>query len=237
MRLQKVLAAAGVASRRASETLIAEGRVRVDGRVVTEMGTRVDPERARIEVDGRRIAAGERYVYLLLNKPAGVVTSARDPQGRTTVLDLVRAPVRVYPVGRLDAETRGLLLLTNHGDLAHRLTHPRHGVPRTYLAEVRGIPAAGTLERLRRGVRLEDGVARPIAVRERGRARGRAHLELVMAEGRKREVRRMLEALGHPVLRLVRTGFGSLTLGRLRPGQVRSLTAEEVGALLSSVGL
>ncbi len=235
--MQKVLAAAGVASRRASEELIEQGRVSVDGEVVRVQGKRVDPARARIEVDGSRINVDPRHEYLLLNKPAGVVTTARDPQRRPTVVDLVRPKARVYPVGRLDVDTHGLVLLTSHGALAHRMTHPRYQMPRRYVAEVRGVPNQAALRRLERGVRLADGPARAKAVRVTRRSSRRAHLEITMTEGRKHEVRRMMEAVGHPVLDLVRVGFGPLRLGRLRTGEWRPLTAAEVGKLLAAVGL
>jgi 23S rRNA pseudouridine2605 synthase len=226
-----------VASRRAAEELIAQGRVRVDGRVADVLGTRVDPERARIEVDGRRISVAVGQRIIALNKPPGVVTTARDPQGRRTVLDLVPRDVRLFPVGRLDADSEGLLLLTNQGELAHRLTHPRYEIPRVYEAVVRGSVGPGTFSRLRRGVALPDGMAQPQSVRTKGRSVARTHLEIAMTEGRNREVRRMLEALGHPVLRLVRTEYGPISLGRLRQGTWRELTAAEIGALLEAVGL
>lgn len=236
-RLQKVLAAAGLCSRRAAEELIAAGRVRVDGRVAT-LGDRADPRRARIEVDGERVAVNPERSYVALNKPAGVVTTMSDPQGRPTVRDLLkRAPSRVVPVGRLDVDTTGLLLLTNDGALAHRLTHPRWQVPRVYATEVRGEVGAAALRRLLAGVELDDGVARAQDARVAGRARGRTRLEITMAEGRKREVRRLLEAVGHPVVRLARVRYGPISLGRLPPGRWRALSPEEIGALLHSVGL
>lgn len=226
-----------MASRRAAEELIAAGRVRVDGAVVRTQGMRVDPARARIEVDGERVNVSTRYEYVLLNKPAGVVSTASDPQGRRTVLDLAGARGRVYPVGRLDAETTGLLLLTNHGELAHRLTHPRYQVPRVYLAEVRGAITKDAERGLVKGVRLEDGWARAKAVRVRTRASGRSQVEVTMTEGRKHEVRRMLEAIGFPVIRLARTGFGPLRLRGIPVGGTRRLSAEEVGRLLETVGI
>ena len=235
--MQKVLAAAGVASRRAAEELIAAGRVSVDGQIVQVQGRRVDPARARIEVDGERVNVAKGFVIIALNKPTGVITTAKDPHGRPTVLDMVRAPGRVYPVGRLDVDTSGLLLLTNHGELTNRLTHPRYQVPRVYLASVRGIPDDHALDRLRRGVRLEDGLARPRAVRLVRAGQRRAHLELTMTEGRKHEVRRMLDTIGHPVMDLVRTAYGPVRLGRLRAGEWRILTSREVGLLLEQVGL
>jgi pseudouridine synthase len=213
------------------------GRVWVDGRPATVLGLRVDPERARIEVDGRRIHVARGRDYVLLNKPAGYVTTLRDTHGRPTVVDLVRAKNRVYPVGRLDADTQGLLLLTNDGELAHRLAHPRYQVPRTYRAEVRGVVPDAARQRLLDGVRLEDGPARAVSARLIARARGRSQLELVMTEGRKREVRRMLEAVGFPVTSLVRTGFGPLRLRGLRPAASRPLTPEEIGELYRIVGL
>jgi pseudouridine synthase len=211
--------------------------VTVDGSVVEVQGMRVDPSRARIEVDGARISIDPRHRYILLNKPPGVVTTARDPEGRRTVLDLVHVRGRVYPVGRLDAETSGLLLLTDHGDLAHRLTHPRYEVRRTYVAEVLGVPPPAAIARLKDGVRLDDGVARAVAARIRGKTSRRAQVEMTLTEGRKHEVRRMLEGIGFPVERLVRISYGPLRLGDLPAGKIRHLTPKEAGALLASVGL
>ncbi|MFN2641904.1 MAG: pseudouridine synthase [Actinomycetota bacterium] len=235
--MQKVMAAAGIASRRASEDLIAAGRVSVDGRVITELGTRVDKATARIEVDGRRIAVDPERRYLLMNKPAAVVTTARDELGRKTVLDLLPPGPRVYAVGRLDADTQGLLLLTNDGERAHRLAHPRYGIDRVYLAEVAGRLTKEAADRLRAGVRLDDGTARAVSVRVTGSAKGRSQVEIVMREGRKREVRRMLEAVGNPVTGLVRTSFGPIRLGGLPVGRIRELSPEEVGDLQRLVGL
>lgn len=209
----------------------------VDGVVVREQGMRVDPERARIEVDGERINVAQQHRYLILNKPAGVVTTVRDPQGRPTVVDLVRERTRLYPVGRLDADTLGLVIMTNHGELAHRLMHPRYGVERAYVAEIRGTPPDAAIRRLRDGVPLDDGVARATSARVRGRTGRRTQVEVVMTEGRKHEVRRMFEAIGFPVARLVRTGFGPLRLGDLPSGASRILTPAEVGKLLRLVGL
>jgi 23S rRNA pseudouridine2605 synthase len=229
-RLQKVLAAVGLGSRRVCEELIAEGRVTVDGEVA-ELGRRVDPDTARVEVDGVPISVRPGLVHYLLNKPAGVVTTASDPQGRPTVLDLVPPEPRVFPVGRLDAATEGLLLLTNDGDLAHRLTHPSFGVEKEYLAEVATPPSRGELRRLREGVDLDDGRTAPARVTL---VPPRA-VRLVIHEGRNRQVRRMLDAVGHPVLRLVRTRIGPLTDRRLRPGEWRPLTSDEVRSLESAV--
>jgi len=236
-RLQKVIAAAGIASRRAAEQLIEEGRVSVDGHVVRVQGMRVDPTRARIEVDGERVNVDARHTYIVLNKPAGVVTTAADPRGRPTVLDLVRSHRRVVPVGRLDANTLGLVLLTDHGELVHRLTHPRFQIPRVYAAEVRGTMSREATAKLKEGVRLDDGVARAKAVKIRRRAASRSLVEITMTEGRKHEVRRMFDAVGFPVLELVRISFGPVSLGPLASGKSRKLSAEEVGRLLAAAGL
>jgi 23S rRNA pseudouridine2605 synthase len=225
-KLQKVLARAGVASRRAVELLILEGRVRVNGEVAT-VGLRVDPRLDVLEVDGALVSANPDLVHYLLHKPAGVVTTASDPQGRPTVVDLVPAEPRVFPVGRLDAETEGLLLLTNDGELTHRITHPSHGVEKEYLAEVEGQPSRGALRRLRDGVELDDGPAAPA----KASLLAPSLVRLVIHEGRNRQVRRMCEAVGHPVLRLVRTRIGPLTDTSLKPGEWRSLTPDEVAAL------
>jgi pseudouridine synthase len=236
LRLQKILAMAGVASRRAAEELIRQGRVSVNGRTVLELGTKADPARDEIRVDGRRLKGPERLRYLLLNKPAGVVTTRSDPGRRPTVLHLLQG-VReyVYPVGRLDYESEGLLLLTNDGDLAARLTHPRHGVEREYHAWVLGVPDERDLERLRRGVPIEGRRTEPAGVTVehvgRGKRAGQALLALVLREGRNRQVRKMCEAIGHPVDTLTRVRIGPLTDARLKPGQFRDLTPEEVRRL------
>jgi 23S rRNA pseudouridine2605 synthase len=231
-RLQKVLARAGQGSRRVCEDLIAAGRVTVDGQVA-ELGRRVDVATARVEVDGILLPVAPDLVYYLLNKPAGVITTASDPQGRQTVLDLVPAEPRVFSVGRLDLETEGLLVLTNDGALAQLLSHPSMGVPKEYVAEVAGgTPAAGALRRLRQGVDLEDGRTAPAEVG----VLGPGQLRLTIHEGRNRQVRRMCEAVGHPVLRLVRTRIGSLRDTSLAPGRWRSLTGTEVRALAASAG-
>jgi 23S rRNA pseudouridine2605 synthase len=238
-RLQKILSQAGIASRRAAETLMADGRVTVNGRVVREMGAKADPAGDDIRVDGRRIHVAERRRYILLNKPAGFVTTRADPQRRRTVMDLLGG-VRdyVYPVGRLDYDTEGLLLLTNDGDLAARLTHPRHGLDRTYEARVAGVPDEAALERLRRGVPLDgrrtlpaDVVLLNRDVGAKGRGSREGVLRLRIREGRNRQVRRMCEAVGCPVRHLRRTRFGPLADRRLRPGEWRDLTPAEVQAL------
>lgn len=232
-RVQKVLARAGFGSRRACEALITAGRVTVDGEVVV-LGDRIDPATTSLAVDGVPVPTRPGLVHYLLNKPAGVVTTARDPQGRPTVVDLVPAEPRVFPVGRLDVDTEGLLLLTNDGDLAQRLTHPRYGVEKTYLAEVVGIPTPAALRRLREGVDLDDGrtaPARATLVQSGAGPGATSALEVTIHEGRNRQVRRMCEAVGHPVRRLVRTHIGSLHDARLAPGEWRRLSAAEVRGL------
>jgi len=238
IRLQKVLAAAGVGSRRHCEELIGEGRVEVDGEIVRRFGARVDPEHQVIRVDGRRIAASEKLVYVALNKPAGVLTTMSDDRGRRTIADLVgdRAE-RLFHVGRLDFDTEGLMLLMNDGELAHRLTHPRYGVLKTYLADVPGPLPRDLGRRLMSGVELDDGLATADKFRVVERAGSRALVEITLHEGRKHIVRRMLGAVGHPVSRLVRTQVGPVSLGSLRPGATRRLTPREIGDLYAAVGL
>jgi 23S rRNA pseudouridine2605 synthase len=232
IRLQRVLAAAGVGSRRACEELIAAGRVSVNGAVVRTLGTRVDPNRAAIRVDGVRVATGAGLVHLALNKPRGVLTTMSDPAGRPCVGDLVRdRSVRLFHVGRLDADSEGLLLLTNDGALAQRLQHPSFGVPKTYLAEVKGNPPRDLGRRLRAGVRLADGPAAADRVRVVDRVDNHAIVEVTVREGRNRLVRRMLAAVDLPVQRLVRTMVGPVRLGELRPGRTRRLTQPEISGL------
>lgn len=231
-RLQKILSRAGVASRRAAERLMAEGRVSVNRVTVRELGTKADPARDDIRVDGRRITLPDRHVYLLLNKPAGYVTTRSDPQRRPTVLDLLRG-VReyVYPVGRLDFDSEGLLLLTNDGALAAQLTHPRHGVPRVYEARLLGVPDDRDHARLERGILLDDQKTAPAQV-ERLRVLGdRTILRITLHEGRNRQVRRMCEAIGHPVEQLRRVAIGPLRDPALKLGQYRPLTDDEVARL------
>jgi 23S rRNA pseudouridine2605 synthase len=231
-RLQKVLATRGWGSRRVCEELIAEGRVTVDGEVAV-LGRRVDPEVDRIEVDGVPIGAKPGLVYYLLNKPRGVVTTASDPQGRPTVVELVPDEPRVYPVGRLDVDTEGLLLLTNDGDLAQRLTHPSHGVEKEYLATVAGGRVAqGKIRALRDGIELDDGMTAPAQVSQPDDG----VLRITIHEGRNRQVRRMCEAIGHPVDRLVRVRIGTLTDRTLKPGQWRELERSELNALIEAAG-
>jgi 23S rRNA pseudouridine2605 synthase len=232
-RLQKVLARAGFGSRRAAEELIAAGRVAVDDEIA-HLGRRVDVNRNRITVDGIPVAVRTDLVYYLLNKPAKVVTTARDPEGRRTVLDLVPLEPRVFPVGRLDYETEGLLVLTNDGELAQLLSHPGHGVPKAYLAEVDGVPSRAAVRELREGIDLDDGRTAPAQVRLVQRHGDNAALELVIHEGRNRQVRRMCEAIGHPVRRLVRTRIGPVSDRQLAPGDWRPLRAREVRGLFEA---
>jgi 23S rRNA pseudouridine2605 synthase len=229
-RLQKVLARTGFGSRRKCEELIDDGRVTVNGSVAV-LGQRVDTEHDRVAVDGIPVGVRQGLVYYLLNKPRGVVTTASDPQGRPTVVELVPLEPRVFSVGRLDADTEGLLLLTNDGDLTHRLTHPSFGVEKEYLVEVEGTPTPQALRRLREGVELDDGLTAPaLASLVPPHA-----LRLVIHEGRNRQVRRMCAAVGHPVLRLVRTRIGPIAERRLGPGEWRPLTLAEVRALEAAV--
>ncbi len=237
-RLQKVLAEAGVASRRACEALMSEGRVEVDGEVVTRLGTRVDPRSSVIRVDGRRIPVQPDLLYLVANKPRGVVSSMADERGRTDLRSLLPDRTeRLFHVGRLDTDTDGLLLLTNHGEFAHRLSHPSYEIPKTYLALVDGVVRPATRRRLLEGVELEDGPAPVDAFRVMSSQGGQSLVEIVLHIGRNRIVRRLLAEVGHPVLRLSRTAFGPVRLGRLPSGSVRELSSEEVGALLDAVEL
>ena len=225
-RLQKVLARGGFGSRRTCELLIESGRVTVNGRVA-ELGRRVDVERDKVAVDDILVSTRAGLVYYLLNKPSGVVTTARDPHGRPTVIDLLPLEPRVFPVGRLDADTEGLLVLTNDGDLTYHLTHPSFGVEKEYLAQVEGRPSPAALRRLRQGVELDDGVTAPA----RAALVPPQTIKLTIHEGRNRQVRRMCAAIGHPVVRLVRTRVGPIAERRLKPGEWRPLTQAEVRAL------
>lgn len=234
-RLQKVLARAGFGSRRANEELIDAGRVTVNGEVAV-LGRRVDASRDRIEVDGIPVVVRDDLVYYLLNKPPRVVTTAHDPEGRRTVLDLVPVEPRVFAIGRLDYDTEGLLVLTNDGDLAHRVAHPSSGVEKAYLAEVDGIPSRAALRALREGVELDDGPTAPARVRLQQTRGNTAALELVIHEGRNRQVRRMCEAVGHPVRRLVRTRIGPVGDRSLEPGAWRPLSRAEVRSLYAAAG-
>jgi 23S rRNA pseudouridine2605 synthase len=238
LRLNKILAQAGLTSRRGADHFVLEGRVAVNGVVTREPGTLADPDTDRITVDGCAVPASEALQYLLLHKPAGVVTTVRDPQGRPVVTDLLPPGVRarVYPVGRLDADVEGLLLLTNDGTLTHRLLHPRYALPRLYEAEVGGRVIRTDLPRWRRGVTLDDGPAVPLDVELVRSGAGASLLRLSFTEGRKHEVKRYCEALGHRVRRLQRIAFGPLCLGALAPGACRPLTPRELAALRAAAG-
>ena len=230
-RLQKTLAAAGLASRREAEAWILAGRVSVNGKIVRELGTRVDPKRDRLRVDGRLVGRRERLKHLVLHKPRGVVTTTSDPQRRRTVLDLVPARTRLFPVGRLDAGSEGLLLLTNDGKLAQALLHPSFEVPRVYRVSVDGRPSAAKLKQLASGIVLDGSKTAACEVRVVSDSEERSVLELTLVEGRRRQIRRSLEKLGHPVRRLVRVAFGPIRLGRLRSGEYRELRDPELSAL------
>ena len=243
VRLQKVLAQAGIASRRACEALISEGRVEVNSEVVVEQGRRVDPERDVIRVDGARIPPPRRHLYLAMNKPRGVVVTMDDPEGRRTVADVLSKGgsrlvknERLFHVGRLDTDSEGLLILTNDGELANKLAHPSYQVPKTYIAEVTGLVSAATLQRLRHGITLEDGPVRPTSVKIVSSAAERTLIKITLQEGRNRIVRRTMEAVGHPVRRLSRIGIGPVRLGNLKVGEYRELTREELGGLLDLTG-
>jgi len=231
-RLQKILSQGGVASRRASEQLMLDGRVTVNGATVRELGTKADPARDDIRVDGRRVKIAARHRYILLNKPRGYMTTRSDPERRPTVIDLLGG-VReyVYPVGRLDFDSDGLLLLTNDGDLAARLTHPRHGVARVYEALVLGVPDAHDLKRLAKGVTIDDRPTQPAIVKVLRLRKEGAVLEITVREGRNRQVRKMCEAIGHPVSQLTRVAIGLLRDSRLKPGHWRDLEEAEVARL------
>lgn len=238
-RLQKVISRAGIASRRRAEELILAGRVTVNGKAVSELGTKVEPERDVVAVDGKQLAK-ERQTYILLYKPKGVVTTLHDPEGRRTVADFLRGvETRVHPVGRLDYNTEGLLLLTNDGPLTNALTHPSHEIDKTYLTEVVGNPPEEKLDLLRAGIRLSDGLTAPARVRVLGRdsEKNRTELEVIIREGRNRQVRRMFEAIGHPVNKLKRVKFAFLTLEGVRRGRYRHLDRDEVTRLKQLAGL
>jgi 23S rRNA pseudouridine2605 synthase len=239
-RLQKILAHAGVASRREAEQWIVEGRVAVNGAVVRALGARADPAHDSIKVDGKRIQTGSVPRYFALHKPAGVITTLDDPQRRPDLTQFLRKlgeRTRVYPVGRLDFNSSGLLLLTNDGELAQRLMHPRFGVKKIYHVKLGSCPTATDLARLHLGIRLEDGMTAPARVRILEKLKKNAWVEIELQEGRKREVRRLFFALGYFVEKLVRVRFGAVSLGRLAPGQLRPLTGTEVHELKQSVGL
>ena len=232
VRLQKLIAGTGLASRRKAEALIAAGRVMVNGRIVTELGTKVDPGRDHVKVDGKHLSAPQPFVYLMLNKPKNVVSTLDDPGGRTTIKDYLRGvSVRVFPVGRLDFDSEGLMLLTNNGELAQAMLHPRYHVPKTYLIKVKGVLTDEEIQRLEQGVRLADGMTGPAQVRKVRKVEANSWLEITIREGRKHQVKRMLETVGHPVIKLLRIRMGSLSLGDLQPGEFRFLTDREANAL------
>ncbi len=241
VRLQKVLSQAGIASRRVAERMILDGRVEVDGMIVTELGTRVDPENAEIRVDGAKVLLDDTLVYLAINKERGMHSTMSDDKGRPCVGDLVEHRVRgnknLFHVGRLDADTEGLLILTNDGELAHRLMHPSYEVPKTYLATVQGTVPRGLGKKLRAGVELDDG---PVAVDDFALVDtlpGKSMVKVTLHEGRKRIVRRLLASVGFPVQDLVRTSIGTVELGDMRPGSIRVLTRKEIGELFQAVGM
>ena len=238
VRLQKVIAAAGWASRRGAEQMIVDGRVEVNGRTVTELGTRVDPTRDQVRVDGERLPPARHHVYLALNKPSGVVSTLDDPEGRPTLTSYIpRKAGRVFHVGRLDAETSGLIILTNDGEFSQRISHPSFEIEKVYAAEVQGVMDNAAVRRLTRGINLEDGFVRPDKVRVLSRSATKTALEITLHSGRNRVVRRLLEAIGYPVQRLTRLRVGPVTLGSLPVGETRELTAREIGALLDDAGL
>jgi 23S rRNA pseudouridine2605 synthase len=238
VRLQKLLAQSGVASRRKCEELMLGGLVEVDGEVVTRLGTKVDPRTAVIRVDGRRLPPVSPNVYLVLNKPRGVVSTMSDPEGRRTLSDFVQdRPERLFHVGRLDTDTEGLILLTNDGDFAQRVAHPSYELDKTYVAEVDGAVSKATVKRVRAGVTLEDGPVEVSSFKVISETRDRSLVELVIHEGRNRIVRRLLDEVGHPVRRLTRTAIGPVLLRGLRRGELRELTRDELGTLLDAARL
>lgn len=237
-RLQKILSEIGIASRRKAEGLILEGRVTVNGKVAT-LGMKADPLKDYIKVDGKLIAGPEKEikkVYLIFNKPRGVVTTLHDPEGRPTVKDFLKGvKYRVFPVGRLDYDSEGLLLLTNDGDFAHAILHPSKKIPKTYIVKVKGVLDEEEIDKLRKGIRLEDGITAPAKIRKIRKTENNSWLEITIHEGRKRQIRRMLERIGHPVLKLKRTGINGLSLGDLKSGELRPLTPAELKLIKNKV--
>jgi 23S rRNA pseudouridine2605 synthase len=228
-RIQKILAKAGIASRREAERMMIEGRVMVNGKIVDTLGFKADPLKDHIKIDGKRVKGFEPRVTLLLNKPRGYLSTVKDPEGRPTVMDLIKGKkLRIYPVGRLDFDAEGLLLLTNDGDIAQLLSHPRFSIPRTYWVKVKGIPDEQRLTQLKRGVKLEDGKASVVSFAILRQGGKNSWVQVVVTEGRNRLVKRIFSAIGHPVLKLKRVGFGPIRLGNLPIGQFRFLTPEEI---------
>jgi pseudouridine synthase len=237
-RLQKVIAHAGIVSRREAERFITEGRVAVNGCIVTQLGTKVDPARDKINVDGRLVKSFPGKVYVLMNKPAGYVSTLKDPQERPVVTDLLdRINTRVFPVGRLDYDAEGLLLLTNDGELAHRLQHPRYGISRTYEVKVKDVPINSELFSLRKGIKLEDGITLPAKAKFLKKTTKNCWLKITLYEGKNRQVKRMCAAIGHPVLKIKRVSLGPLSLGDVSRGKYRHLTRDEVKELYALVSL
>lgn len=237
-RLQKVMARAGVSSRRHCEEMIVAGLVRVNGKVTTDLGHKVEPSKDKIVVSGKLLTGPKKKCYFALYKPRGYVSTAKDERGRKQIVDLLQGfPERVYPIGRLDYNSEGLILITNDGDLTYALTHPKHHLPKKYLVRVAGVPPTDKLNQLAQGLLLEDGQTAPARVRLQEVAEGKALLEITLFEGRNRQLRRMCEHIGHPVLRLVRTEVGNIRLDGLRPGQYRELTRKELETLKKTTGL
>ncbi|HET9961363.1 MAG TPA: pseudouridine synthase [Nitrospiraceae bacterium] len=236
IRLQKLIAGTGLTSRRKAEEMISSGRVTVNGAVVSELGTKVDPERDHVKVDGKHLRSAQPFVYLLLNKPKHVMSTLDDPEGRPTVKDFLHGvTVRVFPVGRLDFDSEGLMLLTNNGDLAQALLHPKYHVSKTYLIKIKGVLDDENIRMLERGVRLDDGMTAPAKVVKVSKAASNSWLEVTIHEGRKHQVKRMMELVGHPVIKLTRVRMGPLSLGDLAPGAYRFLTDREANRLREHV--
>ncbi|MEZ0537391.1 pseudouridine synthase [Caldicellulosiruptoraceae bacterium PP1] len=230
IRLQKLMADSGVASRRKCEEMILEGRVKVNGQIVDKLGTKVDLEKDIVEVDGKKITIKNKNIYIMLNKPFGVITSAKDEKGRKTVIDIIKDRIneRIFPVGRLDFDTSGLLILTNDGEFAYKVTHPKHNIEKTYIATVKGIPSEDSLDKLRNGVEIDGRLTQPAIVNSKKIINGNMIIEIKIHEGRNRQIRKMFSAIGHDVIRLKRVAIGKLQLGRLKEGEFRFLSTEEL---------
>ncbi|MBQ27781.1 MAG: pseudouridine synthase [Nitrospiraceae bacterium] len=232
VRIQKIIADAGISSRRAAERLLLQGRIMVNGQIINELGTKVDPSQDHIRVDGKLIPQSQPKVYMILHKPQGCVSTMHDPEGRKTIKDFFRtSSLRIYPVGRLDFNTEGLIVLTNDGDFAAQLLHPRYHIPKTYVAKVSGVLSDQNIAQLQKGVMLDDGMTAPCRINKIKKLPTSSWLEITLFEGRKRQIRRMMESVGCSVIRLKRIGFGSLRLGTLPPGQTRPLEPEELAQI------